>query len=601
MQHIVSLFGAFARKTVMLAGTAVLGLAGCGGGNGPIRPASMDITLLSFNDFHGNLEPPRQAVTARDGAGRDVAVPAGGAAYLASVIAERRAANAHVAVVTAGDNIGASPMISSLFLDEPTIEAFNLMRIDFAATGNHEYDQGWRELLRMQHGGCEKYTLKTPCQISQPFLGARFKYLSANTVKEDGSTLFPATAVKFFEQDGLRIGVGFIGMTLRNTPHMVRPSGVEGLRFAPEAATANALIPKLRAQGADVIAVLIHEGGAATSGLQEDSCAGLSGDIVPILEELSSEVDVVISGHTHHAYICDYARVNPRKPFLLTSAGLYGTLLTEVRLTVDGTTRKVTARSARQNIVQGEAFMGSRGMVELQPQFPVYAPRAEVQQLLQRYGQASAALAAMPVGRLQGKAARALDASGESVLGRIVADACLAATRAAAHGGARIAFVNSGGVRADLLPDADGQVSYGQLYAVQPFGNTLQVQTMTGEQIRRLLEQQFASGTNTVASPRILQVSDGFSYSFDLSAPEGQRIADLRLDGEPLRAAQGYRVAVSDYLGTGGDNFSVFTEGVDITGGPLDLDAFENYVREGSAAGPMPLPLQRRISNQTSG
>ena len=198
MQHIMSLFGAFARKTVMLAGTAVLGLAGCGGGNGPIRPASMDITLLGFNDFHGNLEPPRQAVTARDGAGRDVAVPAGGAAYLASVIAERRAANAHVAVVTAGDNIGASPMISSLFLDEPTIEAFNLMRIDFAATGNHEYDQGWRELLRMQHGGCEKYTLKTPCQISQaPPISAS---AATTNSKIDLSTVMPgepSTTVAF--------------------------------------------------------------------------------------------------------------------------------------------------------------------------------------------------------------------------------------------------------------------------------------------------------------------------------------------------------------------------------------------------------------------
>lgn len=556
----------------------------------------MEISLLGFNDFHGNLEPPRLAVTAQDGQGRSVAVPAGGAAYLAAAIAERRAANRHTALVTAGDMIGASPMVSSLFLDEPTIEALNLMRVDFAATGNHEYDQGWQELLRMQNGGCEQFTAKTPCQLSRPFGGARFQYLAANTMRDDGQPLFPATGVKFFEQDGLRVGVGFIGMTLRNTPHMVRPSGVQGLRFADEAATANALLPRLRAQGADVIVVLIHEGGSTTSGLQDDSCVGLSGDIVPILEQLSGEVDVVISGHTHRAYVCDYARVDAHKPFLLTSAGYYGSLLTEVRLTVDAATRRVVRKSARQHIVQGEGFAGSAGPVPLQPQFPVYGADTEVAQLVARYSAAAAPLANATVGRIAAPATRSPEANGESVLGRIVADAILAATRDAAAGGAQLAFMNPGGVRADLLPGANGDIRYGQLYAVQPFGNTLLVQTLTGEQIRQVLEQQFGSGTNTPASPRILQVSEGFSYGFDLSAPAGQRIRDMRLDGVPLDLGQGYRVGLQSYLGAGGDNFSVFTQGTDIVGGGLDLDALVEHIRARSAADAMALPLQQRIT-----
>jgi 5'-nucleotidase len=188
----------------------------------------MEITVLGFNDLHGHLEPPGLAVTAQNAQGQNVAVPAGGVAYMARAIAQRRQASRHVALVTAGDMIGASPMVSALFLDEPTIEVLNLMRVDFAATGNHEYDQGVAELLRMQNGGCEKFTSKQPCQISQPFKGAQFPFLAANTLRGDGRPLFPATGVKFFEQDGLRIGVGFIGMTLRNTPHMVRPSGVRG-------------------------------------------------------------------------------------------------------------------------------------------------------------------------------------------------------------------------------------------------------------------------------------------------------------------------------------------------------------------------------------
>lgn len=582
----------------MAAGLAVallpIALSACGGGT--IKPASMDITLLGFNDFHGNLEPPKQAVVAKNAQGQRVAVPAGGAAYLAQAVAERRTASRHVAVVTAGDMIGASPIASSLFLDEPTIEALNLMKVDFAATGNHEYDQGADELLRMQNGGCEKFTSKEPCQLSKPFKGASFQYLAANTLREDGKPLLPSTGVKFFEQDGLRIGVGFIGMTLKNTPHMVRPSGVKGLRFTAEALTANALVPQLRAQGADVIVVLVHEGGSTTSSLEDHSCQGLSGDIVPILEQLSDEVDVVISGHTHQAYLCDYTKVNPKKPFLLTSGGMYGTLLTEVKLTVDTRTRRVSQKTARQNIVQGEAYTSSAGVVALQPDFPVFGADADVAQLVARYKAAAQPLAAIPVGRLAAAALRMPHSNGESVMGRMVADSILAATQDRAAGGAQLAFMNSGGVRADLVPDASGQVTYGQLFSVQPFGNTLMVMSLTGEQIRQVLEQQFNSGTNTVDAPRILQVSQGFGYRFDRSQNAGQRVSDIRLNGRLLDMAQTYRVGLQSYLGTGGDNFSIFMQGTEVVGGMLDVDALVEHVRAQSRVAPMALPLQERIA-----
>ena len=584
------------RWACTVAGLALAAaLAACGGTGELARPRTMDITVLGFNDLHGNLAPPGLAVNAAAPDEAPVPVPAGGAAYLATLVAQQRAAHPHSVLVAAGDLIGASPMVSSLFLDEPTIEALNLMQLDFAATGNHEYDQGWHELLRLQHGGCERFTAKVPCQLSQPFAGAHFQYLAANTVRADGQPLLPATGIRFFEQDGVRIGVGFIGLTLKNTPHMVRPSGVAGLSFADEAATVNAQIAPLRAQGADVIVVLIHEGGRTRSGLQDASCAGLSGDIVPILDRLSDQVDLVVSGHTHRAYVCDYARVNPAKPFWLTSSGLYGTLLTEVQLTVDVRTRRVVRRAARQHIAQGQAFTGPRGVVPLQPAWPVLAPDPAVAALVARYEAAAAPLAAAPAGRLAAPATRQPGAHGESVLGRIVADAILAATQGPAAGGAQLAFMDPGGVRADLLPAADGRVTYGQLYAAQPFGNTLMTLTLSGAQIRQLLEQQFDSGTNTVASPRILQVSQGFDYAVDRSAPAGQRIGAMRLHGQPIEPQRAYRVGVQSYLGAGGDNFSVFTQGRDIIGGGLDVDALADYISAQSANGPMTLPLAPRI------
>jgi 5'-nucleotidase len=308
-------------------------------------------------------------------------------------------------------------------------------------------------------------------------------------------------------------------------------------------------------------------------------------------------VDVVISGHTHKAYVCDYGRANPSRPFLLTSAGQHGTLLTDIRLTIDPRSGRVTAKSADNIIVQSEGFTNSGGAVELTDRYRRYGRNEAVAELVTRYADAANSVSARVVGRLAAPALRAsVKPSGEQVLGNLIADAQLAATRAPANGGSRIAFMNPGGVRADLVPGPDGSVTYGQLYAVQPFGNTLVVKSLTGRQIKALLEQQFNSGSNSVERPNILLVSRGFTYAYDLSRPAGQRIIDPRLEGAPLADNAVYRVTMGSFLASGGDNFTIFREGTDQTGGVQDVDALEAYIAGAPSLAP---PAADRIRNVT--
>jgi len=563
----------------------------------PAVPGTIDVKLIAFNDLHGNLEPPKLSITAPAKAGGTVPVPAGGAAYMASAIASLKAKNPNNAVVSAGDMIGASPLVSALFLDESTIEAVNAMKIDFNAVGNHEFDKGQTELLRMKNGGCAKNTALEPCRVNKSFPGANFGFLAANTVKSDGKTLFPATGMKSFTKDGATVKVAFIGMTLKGTSNIVTPAGVAGLSFKDEADTANALIPQLKSQGADAIVVVIHEGGTTDVGYNDKSCAGLNGDILSILNKLDTAVDVVISGHTHRAYVCDYGKTNPAKPFLLTSAGQYGTLLTDINLTIDTKTRKVTAKSADNVIVQGEAYTSSTTTVALTDQYPVFGKNQEVAALISQYLTVAGPLAQRVVGTLTTTATRAQTASKEHVLGDLIADAQLAATSPAGKGAAQVAFMNPGGVRADLAPAGDGSVTYGQIFAVQPFGNSLVVKTMTGAQVRALLEQQFNSGTgtgaNTVDKPKVLLPSKGFSYSYNLSQPAGSRITNMSLNGTAMTDGTSYRVTMNSFLATGGDNFTVFNQGTDTLGGDQDVDALEAYIKANS---PLTPPATDRIT-----
>ena len=574
----------------VLAAAAALALGGCATTEPRPGIAPVEVKLIAFNDFHGNLEPPKQSVEAPRREEGSTRVPAGGAAYLASAINRLRSANPNNAVVSAGDMIGASPLVSAVFLDEPTIHAMNLIRVDFNAVGNHEFDKGREELLRMQKGGCAKLTARQPCAV-EPFPGARFNFLAANVRTEDGSTLFPAYGLRTFGKGRGRgrVRVGFIGLTLKETPTLVTPSGVAGLTFADEAATINALVPKLRSEGADAIVVLIHQGLSTKVGYNDKDCGGVDGDLLPILARLDPAIDLVVSGHTHNAYICDYGKIDPARPILVTSAGRYGTMVTDIGLTIDPSAGKVTAKRADNLIVQSEAY----GNVALAEGFQRFEPDSAVAALVKRYADRAGPVANRVVGKVTGPALRTRSPSREMVLGDIIADAHLAATRAS---GAQIAFTNEYGVRADLQPAADGSVTYGQLFAIQPFGNTLAVKSLTGRQIRALLEQQFDSGSNSVASPNMLLPSSNVRYAFDLSKPAGQRILELSVDGRPIDDSAVYRVAMNSFLATGGDNFTVFKQGTDPVGGPIDLDALEAWIAKSS---PLTPPAMDRIRDVT--
>lgn len=549
--------------------------------------APVEVKIIAFNDFHGALEPPKLTVPATAADGSAVKVPAGGAAYFASAVAKLRAENPNNITVSAGDLISASPFVSSQFLDEPTILAMNLIGLDLNAVGNHEFDRGPDELLRMQEGGCAKHTNRQPCRVDANFPGARFRFLAANVKRPDGSTLFPATAVRNFGSGRAQVKIGFIGLTLRTTPTLVVPASVAGLTFADEADTINAQVPKLRAQGADAIVVLIHQGLSTKVQYNDKSCGGVSGDLLPILDKLDPSVDLVVSGHTHNAYLCDFRTMDPARPFLVTSAGRSGMLLTDIRLAIDPATHKVVSRSADNLIVQGEGFTASSGSTPVVSSLPTYPKNARVQALVDRYVAAAAPLSSRVVGRLSGEATRAQNTSGESVLGDLVADSQQRAT------GADLAFMNQFGLRTELVPGEGGVVTYGQLYAVTPFGNVLQLKGLTGRQLRAVLEQQFASGSNTAAKPNMLLPSRGFSYSYDLNKPAGQRISEMRLNGAPIEDDRVYRVSVSNFLATGGDNFTVFREGTDLPGRSIeDIDAFEALFR---GDGVVPVPEANRF------
>lgn len=553
----------------------------------------IDIQLLAFNDLHGHLEAPGIQAPIPTHAGHTPRLPLGGMAQLAGSITALRQQHPHHAVVSAGDMVGSSPLLSSFFLDEPTIEAANAMQVDFAAVGNHEFDRGWPELLRLADGGCKVHTQRTPCQVNPQFAGAQFPLLAANVFSPEGHTILPATGLKTFTQNGQKVSVGFIGMTLKDTPKLVMGSAVQGLRFADEAATANALVPQLLAQGADVIAVLLHEGGQTTASPFATGCQGLSGAIVPILEQLDPRIHVVISGHTHQTYVCDYASVNPAKPFLLTSAGFYGTQLTQITLRWDAQLRQLHSRSARTLAIPGTteaAAVASPFIV------PSSQPHAGVQQVVERYRRVIAQAAEQVVGHITTTGQAALSnqpvASGEIALGNLIADAQVWAMQAPEHGSADIAFMHSGGIRAPLQPEANGSVRYGQLYAIQPFGNALVGMTLTGAQVKAVLEDSYAVPQSSSGRRRVLSPNADLRWRHDPQAPTGQQVQDLTLRGQPLKLQGQYRVVVSSFLADSGDRYTVFSEGTERTQGPVDIDALENYVR---AHSPLKAPRTDRI------
>ncbi len=534
-----------------LAAAAAAVLAGCATAPQPTVPAPaqpqgpVSVKLIAINDFHGNLKTPLGGIRVPDPArpGEFITVPAGGAEHLATAIAAAKAKNPNHAVVAAGDLIGGTPLLSALFRDEPAIESLSLMGLQIAAVGNHEFDKGAAELLRMQRGGCHP---SEGCKGPRPFEGAKFMYLAASTVVQaTGQTFMPAYTVQRYEG----IPVAFIGLTLEGTPGIVTPEGVKGLTFRDEAETVNELVPKLKQQGIEAIVVLIHEGGTPTGSFNE--CPGISGPIVSIVQKLDPAVDVVVSGHTHRAYNCRIAGK------LVTSADSVGRMLTEIDLTLDPVTRDVTKAVADNVIVATQSFAKD--------------PRQTA--LIAAYEAVARPLAERVVGRLAAPLTRESNPAGENTIGQVVADAQLAATRAV---GAQVALMNPGGLRSDLQPAADGRLRYQDLFAVQPFSNNLVTMTFSGAQFLELIE-----GNLRGREPRPLKVSQGLSYTWDASQPQGRRVVagSVKIDGRAVQAGDRVRVTVNSFMASGGDGYSVFNEGTERVTGIMDVDALEAYVQ----------------------
>ncbi len=421
----------------------------------------------------------------------------------------------------------------------------------------------------MQNGGCGSDAPQSSCH-RHAFAGARFKYLAANVTDAlTGQPAFPASAIKTFDLGkGRVLKVGFIGAVVRSVPQLVIPSMVKTLAFSDEATAINAAVPALRAQGAEVIVVLIHEGGFTSAAAFDDTtCPDFSGAILPIVDRLDPAIDAVVSGHTHRTYIC---RRNGR---LVTSAGSQGRFVTDVELTLDPVSHHVTDSRATQVAV-------TRGLASS-------VQNAEVQALVDASTADAAPATRRVVADIREDITRRPSPAGESALGDLVADAHLAATQAPADGGAQIALMNSSGIRVDLRASR-GAVTYGDIRDVHPFGNSLITVTLTGAQLHALLEQQW-TGANSM-----FQVSEGFTYEWRASGAPGTRIdiASMRLNGKPVERDAKYRVAANEFLAGGGDGYTVLAAGTDRTVGVLDSEALEKYA---AAHSPLSAPQAGRI------
>jgi 5'-nucleotidase len=548
---------------------------------------TMKVRVIAFNDFHGNIDGANLNFTSTVD-GIPSRTPAGGVDYMAGLVKQLKADSPNSVVVSAGDLIGASPLNSALFHDEPAIETMNRLGLEFNAVGNHEFDEGRDELLRMQNGGCHP-TDANSCQgdsvgTPYPFEGAQFNFLAANVVDTASrKTLFPAYGVKNFR--GNR--VAFIGMTLKGTPSIVTPSGIAGLEFRDEADTVNALVKQLKRRGIDAVVVLLHEGGFAPGSI--NGCTGVSGPIVDIVGRLDDAVDLVVSGHTHQAYNCVLPNGKGRD-IPVTSSGAFSRIMTRIDLTLDTRSKDVIAVQAENRLVDRDNVLGAA-----EPIVPV----AGISDIVANYNALAAPIANRVIGSISADITRNRTPAGESALGDVIADAQLEATQAADKGGAVIAFMNSGGIRADMAyaggtaGEGDGNVTYGEAFTVQPFGNSLVVKTLTGQQIYDLLNQQWAS--NQYADGyRTLQVSRGFGYQHtfvpNVSALGQNYVCDgsVTLDGQPIDKAAGYRVTMNSFLADGGDNFTVFKLGTDQLGGDVDVDAMEAHFAAHSPVAPGP-------------
>ncbi|MEH1169124.1 bifunctional metallophosphatase/5'-nucleotidase [Micromonospora sp. CPCC 205539] len=551
--------------------------------------------FLSYNDFHGAIDPPVGSGAVVNG------TPAGGVEYLATWLkrlrAEASAEGRQSTTVGAGDLIGATPLVSAAFHDEPTIELMDEIGLQISSVGNHEFDEGVGELLRINKGGCHPVD---GCQDGDGFAGAKFTYLAANTInKKTKLPILPPVDIKLVGG----VPVGFVGVTLEGTPGIVNPAGISSVEFKDEVATANKWGGLLKLVGVKAMVLLVHEGGAqsappSTPGISD--CANFSGPIVDIVRGLRPEFGLVVSGHTHRFYSCSLPNSSGAQS-VVTSAGTNGQLITDIDYSLDRRSGRFTGISARNVIAEngvrnpdGTWQQSAPGTYVRNPE--LVDPRAKA--LADKYRVAVAPIANRVVGQISADIVRDVRPNQESPLGDVIADAQLAYTTTA---GAQIALMNPGGIRASLPygtsagGEAPGAITYGEAFTVQPFNNLVVTQTLTGAQVKNVLEQQFV-GFNGQTTQRVLQVSAGLTYSYDTTAPAGSRVSALALGGTPVDPTASYRVTTNDFLANGGDGFTELTGGAArVTAPGFDVDALVAYLGGGAPVAPGPADRITRL------
>jgi 5'-nucleotidase len=537
-------------------------LAGCS--SVPTAPDAIEINLVALNDFHGNLEPSRFSFTP-PGAVTPVTMQAGGAAAMSGALAEWRREDPNLLFVAAGDLVGASPALSSMWADEPAIEAMNMLGLYASSLGNHEFDQGSAELLRQQHGGCASPRPDKACQLAPAFDGAKFQYLGANVlVTKTGQTLMPSTAIATVKG----VKVGLIGAVLQDTASVTTAAAIAGLTFQDEADAINRTIPALRAAGATVFVVLIHEGGHTKEPFHQIDCSELKGPIVGITKKLDPAIRVIVSGHSHTGYQC---KVDGR---LVTQADMGGHLLTRIKMRVDPVTRALADVTVKNEVINPDVYPA-------EPKMTAYLDTVRAR---------SAAVLAKPVAKLGAATiSRKGNEAGESQLGDLITDAIVAAT---AGQGVQVGFMNNGGIRKDLESGPGMVATFGHAQAVLPFGNTLVAMDLTGAQLKTLLEQQWKSDAGNGS---LLQVSSNLRYSWDSTRPAGQRVVpgSVKINGVALADDQVVRVVANNFLAEGGDTFTTFGQGTRRVDTKIrDLDALLAYLAKHDKVGAAPAPVR---------
>ncbi|MEW1829119.1 bifunctional metallophosphatase/5'-nucleotidase [Streptomyces sp. NPDC088196] len=544
-----------------------------------------DVQLLSFNDLHGNLEPPSGSsgrVTELQPDGTTKTIDAGGVEYLATHLRNARKGNAYSVTAAGGDMVGASPLISGLFHDEPTIEALNKLDLDVTSVGNHEFDEGAKELARLQNGGCHP---TDGCYTDKKFKGADFPYLAANVLGEKTNKPILKPYWVWKKKD---VKIGFIGVTLEGTPGVVSAEGVKGLKFKDEVETINKYAKELQRQGVQSIVALVHEGGFPASASYNYDCdasgggSGISGPIVDIAKNVTPAVDALVTGHTHNAYVCTIDDPSG-KPRMVTSASSFGRLYTDTTLTYDRRTGDI-ARTA----VKSANHVVTRDV----------AKAADLTSLIGKWNTLAAPIGNRAIGYISGD----VNSTGtESPMGDLIADAQLAYGKKL-DPETDLALMNPGGVRAGLTykaagAEGDGVVTYAEGFTVQPFANTVNLQDFTGAQVIQALKEQ-VSGTNT-AAPKVLQVSSGLTYTLDLTKTGADRVVtdSIKLNGSAIDPAATYRVATNSFLAGGGDGFTTLGQGTGDLVGTDDLTALADYLTANSSAtAPLVPPAANRIT-----